>query len=181
MLYGLAHALRGFKVAALLDAVQTANKLCGLDGFHRQVAYPRENVQFQMPDHLSGITGRPLPVFFRLAVPSTRQEFKGVEPSDTITLVIRATRFPGIYAAGPLLSLRTGLLARCHQRYDGIVPKAQFGFLAHLLVTINPYLGGRSHAKVQTLAVRKQIFFFERLCRLDLEVVELSHGVPKID
>ena len=43
--YGLAHALCGLKVAALLDAMQASDEFCGLDGFHRQVANPREDVQ----------------------------------------------------------------------------------------------------------------------------------------
>jgi hypothetical protein len=138
-------------------------------------------MQFKMPDYLFSVTGRPLTVFLHLAMPCARQQFKGVKPGDTITLVFRTARFPGINATGSLFGLSTRLLACRHQRYKGIVPKAQLGFLAQLLVTINPHLGGRSHAKVQTLAVRKQIFLVERLCRLNLEIVELSHGVPKID
>ena len=134
-----------------------------------------------MPDHLFGISGRPSPVFFRLAMPSARQEFKGVEPGDALTFIFRTTRFPGINATSSLFGLSTRLLSRCHQRYDGIVPEAQLGFLAQLLVAIKPHFSGRSHVKVQTLSVRKQVFFVERLCRLDLEIVKLSHGVPKID
>lgn len=50
MLYGLTHTVRGLQVAPLLDAMQATHKLCGLDGFNRQVTNPREDVQFQMPD-----------------------------------------------------------------------------------------------------------------------------------
>lgn len=114
-------------------------------------------------------------------MPCAWQQFKGVELGDTITLIVRTARFYGINATGSFFGLSVRLLACRHQRYKGIVPKAQLCFLAQLLVAVNPNLGGWSHTKVQTLAIRKQIFFVERLCRLNLEIVELSHGVPKID
>jgi hypothetical protein len=47
-----------------------------------------------------------------------------------------------------------------------------------MLIMGNLY-AGRPHAKVQALPVGKQIFLVARLCRLDLKLVELSHGVPK--
>ena len=75
MLHGFAHSLCGLKVATLLDAVQAADEFCGLDSLHRQVTNPREDVQFQMPDHLFRVTGGPLAVFLRLAMPSARTKY----------------------------------------------------------------------------------------------------------
>jgi hypothetical protein len=46
-----------------------------------------------------------------------------------------------------------------------------------ILVCIRWYAA--ADAKVQALPVRKHVFLVARLSRLDLKIVELSHGVPK--
>lgn len=79
------------------------------------------------------------------------------------------------------LGLGTRLPARRRKRHHRVVPDAELGLLGMPLVAINPRLAGWPHAKVETVAVRQQIFLGTRRCRLDLKLVELPHGVPKID
>ncbi len=179
MLHRFAHPLRRLEVAALLDAMEATHQLRRRDGFHGQSADPRKDVQLQMPHHLPGIADRPLAILLRLGMPGARRQLEGVEARYALALLFFATRLPGVDAARPLLRFGSRLLARRRQRDHGVVPEAQLGFLARLLVSIDPYLAARPHTKVQPLAVCQQIFLVTRLRRLDRKVVELSHGVPK--
>jgi|JI10StandDraft_1071094.scaffolds.fasta_scaffold1303541_2 hypothetical protein len=126
-----------------------------------------------------GIARPPSAILLRLSVPRARGQFERIEACNAAALLFHTARLPGVDAICAPLRFSTRLLARGGKRYDGIVSEAELGLFAKLLVPLDPHLAGRTPAKVKTLAIRQQIFLFARCCRLNLKLVELSHGVPK--
>lgn len=114
-------------------------------------------------------------------MPDASGPFKCIEAGDAIAFFLHAPSLTGIDTIGALFSFGTRLLTRRRKRHHRVVPDAELGLLAVLLVAIDPHLAGRPHAKVETITVRQQIFLVARRCRLDQKLVELPHGVPKID
>ena len=91
MLNGFPDALRRLKVAALLDAMQAAHKLGGLDCLHGQRADPRKDVQLQVSHYLLGVAVGPLAVLPRLGLPGAGQYLEGVETGNKIALRLNSS------------------------------------------------------------------------------------------
>ena len=127
-------------------------------------------MQFKVAHDLLGIAGRPFPILLRLGLPDPGHPLKGVEVCDALVLRRHASRLTGIDTIGALFCFGTRPLARACKCHDRVVPKAELGLLALPLVAIDPHFAARTHAKVETVAVRQQIFLVTRCCRLDLKL-----------
>ncbi|MGB6008811.1 MAG: hypothetical protein WBG56_11945 [Castellaniella sp.] len=102
VLDSLADALRRFKVASILGAVQALHDFRWKDRFDRLVAYPGKDVNFQVPDDFLGVVFRPLLVLLGAGVPGPRQQLEGLQARDVRLFLLPVAYFFGIKTIGTL-------------------------------------------------------------------------------